>query len=184
MNTLEFPTLSDCEPEWLDRPVSVIATHISRVYHEFTRDQLPLIAGLAARVQSIPGSGWNEALPDLVTLLVQLRDAIETHAWTEDDLLFPVLVAHEYPGVLATNVSGDDLLKMVETLAAEHLAIRAVITEIDRVTNGFRAPAGAPAEFEDLVRLAEELTHSLIEELDLEDRCLLPRARLIGLGAK
>jgi iron-sulfur cluster repair protein YtfE (RIC family) len=184
MNSLEFPALSECEPQWLDRPVSVVATHISRVYHEFTRDRLPLIADLAARVQSVSGGGWKTTLPELVALLAQLRDAIETHAWTEDDLLFPVLVAHEYPGVLATSVTGDELLRMVEALAAEHVQIRTTISEIERVTGGFRAPAGAPMEYEDLVTLASELTSSLTEELDLEDRCLLPRARLMALSGK
>ncbi len=184
MNTLEFPTLSDCEPQWLDLPVSVVATHISRVYHEFTRDRLPVIADLAARVRSINGTGWNATLPELMSLLAQLRDAVETHAWSEDDLLFPVLVAHEYPGVLTTNVTGDELLRMVETLAAEHVEIRTIIAEIERVTGGFQAPAQSPSEYEDLVTLASELTSSLLEELDLEDRCLLPRARLIALAAK
>jgi iron-sulfur cluster repair protein YtfE (RIC family) len=184
MNTLELSALTDCEAQWLERPVSVVATHISRVYHEFTRDQLPVIADLATRVQSISGDGWNAALPDLVSLLAQLRDSVETHAWTEDDLLFPVLVAHEYPTVLETNVSAEDLLKLVETLSSEHVEIRRLLEEVARVTDGFRAPANAPTEFEDLVRLAEELTQSLTEELDLEDRCLLPRARMLALARR
>jgi iron-sulfur cluster repair protein YtfE (RIC family) len=119
-----------------------------------------------------------------VSLLVQLRDAVDTHASSEDDLLFPVLVAHEYPGVLATNVSRDELLRMVETLAVEHIEIRAVIADIERVTDGFLTPAGAPTEFDDLLQLARELTRSLTEGLDLEDRCLLPRARQLALAAK
>lgn len=184
MNTLELSALTDCEPEWLERPVSVIATHVSRVYHDFTRARLPLIADLAERVQSIPDNGWKSALPGLVSLLTQLRDAIETHAWTEDDLLFPVLVAHEYPNVLETNVSPEDLLRLVDTLSAEHVEIRTLIAEIEDVTRGFLTPAGAPSEFEDLVRLAEELTRSLTEELDLEDRCLLPRARMLAQGGR
>jgi iron-sulfur cluster repair protein YtfE (RIC family) len=184
MNVLELSTLADCDPQWLDRPVSVVATHISRVYHEFTRDQLPLIADLAGRVQSMTGDGWNKVIPELVSLLAQLRDAVETHAWSEDDLLFPVLVAHEYPSVLETNVSADDLLKLVDALSTEHVEIRRLIEDVARVTDGFRAPAGAPSEFEDLVRLAEELTRSLTEELDLEDRCLLPRARMLALSSR
>jgi iron-sulfur cluster repair protein YtfE (RIC family) len=184
MNALELSTIPDCEPQWIDRPVSLVATHISRVYHEFTRDRLPVIADLATRVQSISGNGWKAVLPEFVSLLVQLRDAVETHAWSEDDLLFPVLVAHEYPNVLETNVSAEELLRLVETLSAEHVEIRELIEEIARVTDGFHAPAGAPTEFEDLVRLAEELTQSLNEELDLEDRCLLPRARMLALSSK
>jgi iron-sulfur cluster repair protein YtfE (RIC family) len=179
-DALEFPTLSECEPQWLDRPVSAIASHISRVYHEYSRDKLPLIADVAARVRAIPGTGWNDDLPELVWLLAELLDAIETHACTEDDLLFPVLVAHEYPNVLETSVGKEELVRLVDGLAAEHVEIRRLISEIDRLTNGYRVPDGAPGEFEDLVRLVEELTRSLTEELNLEDRCLLPRARQIA----
>jgi iron-sulfur cluster repair protein YtfE (RIC family) len=179
-DTLEFPTLTDCEPEWAEQPVSKVAIHISRVYHEYTREQLPLIADLAARVGSASGDGWTRTLPGLVSLLSQLRDAVETHAWTEDDLLFPVLVAHEHPDVLETTVTGEELLRLVDALAGEHLAIRQLIAEIGAATGGFRVPAGAPGEFEDLVRLVEQLAQSLTEELDLEDRCLLPRARQLA----
>jgi iron-sulfur cluster repair protein YtfE (RIC family) len=179
-NILEFPRLTECEPEWAEQPVSHVAAHISRVYHEYTRHQLPLIADLAARVGSISGEGWTDVLPRLVSLVSQLRDAVETHAWTEDDLLVPVLVAHEYPNVLRTNITGEELLRLLDTLAAEHLEIRQLIGEIGAVTGGFRVPAGAPGEFEDLVRLVEELVQSLTEELDLEDRCLLPRARQLA----
>jgi iron-sulfur cluster repair protein YtfE (RIC family) len=54
-NVLEFPAV-DCEPEWQQRPVSAIATHISLLYHEYTRDRLPLIASLAKRVATISSS--------------------------------------------------------------------------------------------------------------------------------
>jgi iron-sulfur cluster repair protein YtfE (RIC family) len=182
-DVLELQRTVDCEPEWQDRPVSVVATHISTVYHEFTRDRLPLIASLAARVGAIPGGHWTAFVSAFNALITRLRDAIETHAWTEDDLLFPVLVAHEYPGVLATNVSREELGHLVNALADEHTRIRQIIREVESFTGGFATPAGAPPELDDLIHLVHELTISLLEELDLEDRCLLPRARAIAAGA-
>jgi iron-sulfur cluster repair protein YtfE (RIC family) len=177
---LELSTVPECEPEWLERPVSVVATHISRVYHEFTRERLPIIADLAARVQSVRALACGRFVPQLLRLVTELRDAVETHAWTEDDLLFPVLVAHEYPNVLTTSLSAVDLLKLVETLTEEHVTIRKVIGDLEEHTNGFRVTPGTPSELQDLVKLVEELTRSLVEELDLEDRCLLPRARALA----
>ena len=119
-------------------------------------------------------------MPALNALVTELRDAVETHAWTEDDLLFPVLVAHEHLGVLETTVSREELLRLVDSLTAEHRRIRQIISELDVLTGGFATPPGAPTELDDLVHLVEELTVSLLEELDLEDRCLLPRAREIA----
>ena len=179
---LEFPSAAECEPEWLERPVSAIATHISNVYHEYTRDRLPFITSLATRVATIPGERCTAFVPALNALISQLRDAVETHAWTEDDLLFPVLVAHEHPSVLATSVSREDLKRLVDTLASEHIRIRQIISALDELTSGFKTPEGAPVEIDDLVHLVKELTQSLIEELDIEDRCLLPRAKEIAAG--
>ena len=179
---LEFHSRVECEPEWQDRPVSVVATHVSNLYHEFTRERLPLIASLATRVVTIPDGRWTAFVPALNALIAQLRGAVETHAWTEDDLLFPVLVAHEHPGVLATNVSREELKRLVDRLSSEHLQIRQIISALDELTSGFTTPAGAPPELDDLVQLVKELTVSLLEELDLEDRCLLPRARGIAAG--
>ncbi len=111
-----------------------------------------------------------------------MRDAVETHAWTEDDLLFPVLVAHEHPGVLATTVSREDLKRLVDSWRPSTFASGRSSARSDELTSGFKTPAGAPLELDDLVHLVKELTASLIEELDLEDRCLLPRAREIAAG--
>ena len=175
-------SVAECDPEWQNRPVSAIATHISNVYHEYTRDRLPFITSLATRVATIPGERRTPLVPALNALISQLRDAVETHAWTEDDLLFPVLVAHEHPSILATSVSRQDLQRLVDTLASEHIRIRQIISALEELTGGFKTPAGAPVEVDDLVHLVKELTESLIEELDLEDRCLLPRAREIAAG--
>jgi regulator of cell morphogenesis and NO signaling len=178
----ESSSAAECEPEWQERPVSVIATHVSNVYHEFTRARLPLIASLATRVATIPGGPWTAFVPALNALISQLRGAVETHAWAEDDLLFPVLVAHEHPGVLATNVSREELKRLVDQLSSEHVRIRQIISALDELTSGFTTPNGAPPELDDLVQLARELAASLLEELDLEDRCLLPRARELAAG--
>ena len=179
---LEFASAAECETEWQKRPASVVATHISNLYHEFTRERLPLIASIATRAVAIPDGRCTAILPALNTLIAQLRNAVETHAWTEDDLLFPVLVAHEHPGVLATNVSREELKRLVDRLSSEHLRIRQIISALDELTSGFTTPAGASPELDDLVQLVNELATSLLEELDIEDRCLLPRAREIAAG--
>ena len=174
----------DCEQEWLDRPVSAIAAHISSVYHAFTRDRLPLVAHMASRLAPGQESASGDMLPAFNALVSELRDAVETHGMTEDDRVFPVLVALEYPNVLSTSVTRAELARLVEILGEEHLQIRRLILDLEALTDGFKTPPGASSEFDDVVMLLRELTLSLLEELDLEDRCLLPRARrLAGLRA-
>ena len=39
----EMPSVVECEQQWLTRPLSVLVMHISGVYHEHMRDELPLL---------------------------------------------------------------------------------------------------------------------------------------------
>lgn len=109
------PALPECDPEWPARPVSALATHVSSVYHEHTRNELPV---LMRRVTEL-GENSRQQLRALVAMLSELRDAAIEH---------------------------DDM----------------------------------PADWRELAGRLLALRDHLLEELDLEDRCLLPRARLIA----
>ncbi len=176
---LKADRLRDCEPEWLARPVSELTTHITAAYHERTRDVLPRVAALVSQEASAFGDAHVPNLRGLAAILAELRDEVETHAWTEDDLLFPVLVAHEHPDVLTSQLTPEALSKLVEVLAAEHVRIRRILGRLARHMENL---PGAPfwSEWADVRHALTVLHDHLIEELDLEDRCLLPRARVIA----
>ena len=176
---LEAERSGDCESEWLARPVSELAAHITAVYHERTRDVLPRIIALVSGETSAFGEAHTLHLRGLVAILTELRDEVDTHAWTEDDLLFPVLVAHEHPDVLTTRLTADALENLVDMLAAEHVRIRRVLGRLARHVEN--APgAQFSSEWADVRHALMTLREHLLEELDLEDRCLLPRARVIA----
>lgn len=185
MNDLSpAPAPVECEAEWQSRPVCVLAMHISGVYHDQTRDQLPVLARRFAELAAEFDDHRGPHLRGLTALLAELRDEVETHAWTEDDLLFPVLVAHEHPAILTTAVTPEQLLRLVDSLAEEHVRIRQVLAEItahlyDTSLRLVDLPAWA-----DLLRRAARVRDRLLEELDLEDRCLLPRAREIARAGR
>ena len=169
----------DCEPEWLGRPLSELTTHITAAYHERTRDVLPRVIALLSQNTSAFGEAHAPHLRGLVATLTELRDEVDTHAWTEDDLLFPVLVAHEHPDVLTTRLTADALSRLVDGLAAEHERIRRVL---GRLTVHLENAPGAQfsSEWADVRHALTTLHAHLLEELDLEDRCLLPRARFVA----
>lgn len=180
MNVLTPALRLDCEPEWIARPVSALATHIAGVYHEHTREELPCLWQRTTELATMYGDARAPHLRGLSTLLSELRDIVETHAWTEDDLLFPVLVAHEHPAVLTTSLTPDALIRLVESLSAEHISIRRLLGSLSAHMEAADALSsyvpGWPELRADVLRLRDHL----LEELDLEDRCLLPRARDIA----
>jgi iron-sulfur cluster repair protein YtfE (RIC family) len=176
---LEAELSGDCESDWLARPVSELAAHITAAYHERTRDVLPRMVALLSQQTSAFGEAHIPHLRGLAAILAELRDAVDTHDWTEDDLLFPVLVAHEHRDVLTTRLTGDALGRLVDMLAAEHMRIRRLL---GRLTNHMEnAPSARfSQEWADMRHALTMLREHLLEELDLEDRCLLPRVRVIA----
>jgi iron-sulfur cluster repair protein YtfE (RIC family) len=176
----EKPSVLECEEQWLTRPLSVLVMHISGVYHDHMRDELPVLWRQATELAEELGNGRAVRLRELAVVLTELRDQVETHAWTEDDLLFPVLVAREYPSVLATRLTPDALARLVDTVANEHVSIRRVLARVTAHLNDSREAAMSEPIWRQLNARVAGLRDRLLEELDLEDRCLLPRARVLA----
>ena len=177
---LSASKVTESAPEWQSRPVGALATHISGVYHERMRDELPALiregAALTARLND-----WRVfQLRALTSLLAELWDEVDMHDWTEDDLLFPVLAAHDNPKILMTTLTPDRLFRLVDQLTEEHLHIRQVLARITAHIDAASERAAETPEWAELNQRVERLRDFKLEELDLEDRCLLPRARAIA----
>lgn len=181
MNTLLFALDAvECEPEWQSRPLSVLATHISGVCHEHLRDVLPVLTRQAAALSTRFGDGRVFQLRVLSGLLSKFRNEVDAHAWTEDDLLFPVLAACENPTVLSTTLTSDRLLRLVDSLAADHVRIRQVLADLAKHIADVSEQAHRVPEWAELIVGVQRLHDFKLAEMDLEDRCLLPRARAIA----
>jgi iron-sulfur cluster repair protein YtfE (RIC family) len=179
-NLLLVPEVADCVPEWQARPVSVLATHISGVYHERLRDELPILTRQVAALSSHFGDVRVFHLRAFAGLLGELRNEVDPHAWTEDDLLFPVLAACENPSILTTTLTSGRLVRLVDSLAADHIRIRQVLARITSHIADVKAQAAEVPDWAELIVRVEKLRDFKLEEMALEDRCLLPRARAIA----
>jgi iron-sulfur cluster repair protein YtfE (RIC family) len=181
MNTLLLaPEVADCEAEWQSRSVSVLATHISGVYHEHLRDELPILTRQVAALSTHFSDVRVFHLRGLAGLLGELRNEVDPHAWTEDDLLFPVLAACENPTILTTTLTSDRLVRLVDSLAADHMRIRQVLARITGHIADMKTQASEVPDWAELIVRVERLRDFKLEEMALEDRCLLPRARAIA----
>ena len=167
-------------PEWQSRSVSALATHISGVHHERLRETLPILTRQVAALSTHFGDGRVFQLRVLSGLLSEFRNQVDPHAWIEDDLLFPVLAACEHPTVLSTTLTSDRLLCLVESLAADHVRIRHVLARMTGHIADVSEEASKAPEWAELIAGVQRLRDSKLAEMDLEDRCLLPRARAIA----
>ena len=179
-HVLSAPVITECEPEWQSRSVSALATHISGVYHERLRDELPILTRQVAALSTRFSDVRVFHLRVLSGLLSELRNEVDPHAWTEDDLFFPVLAACENPTVLTTTLTPDRLLRLVESLASDHVVIRQVLAQISTHISQVAQQASEVPEWAELIERVQRLRDYKLEEMALEDRCLLPRARALA----
>jgi iron-sulfur cluster repair protein YtfE (RIC family) len=177
---LSAPSVPECAPEWQSRPVGALATHISGVYHERMRDELPALIRQGAAMTARFNDWRVFQFRALTSLLAELLDEVDAHDWTEDDLLFPVLAAYDNPKILMTTLTPDRLFRLVDQLTEEHLHIRKVLARITAHIDAASERAAETPEWAELNQRVERLRDFTLEELDLEDRCLLPRARAIA----
>jgi iron-sulfur cluster repair protein YtfE (RIC family) len=169
--------LAECEPRWQMRPVSSLTTHISGIYHERMRDELPVLTRQATELSKRFGDVRAFHLHALAGLLRELRDQVDSHAWTEEDLLFPVLAARDHPTILITTLTPDRLLRLVDELSQDHVHIREMLGRITAHIAAVSDLAAVVPEWAELLERVTRLRDYKLEELDLEDRCVLPRAR-------
>lgn len=165
-----------CDSEWVLRPVSALAAHISAIYHARTKREFPVLIQQIGAHERMCRDSRAFHLRGLAVLLNELREEVETHIWTEDDLLFPVLTARDHPSVLSTTLSDDALVRLIQSLSDEHTRVRRAISLLlEHMRDGDWIVAETP-EWLMLHRRIDMLCADLIEGMDLEDRCLLPRA--------
>lgn len=173
------PPHGGCAP-WQSRPVSALAAHITGNYHEYISAELPWLARQAAELAAVFGDARAPHLGALPSVLSELRDAVSTHAWTEEDLLFPVLLAREYPAVLTTALTPDALLRLIDSLVDDHARIGGLLASITTLLREASLQGAEVPSWALLFERVEQLRDRLLEQLDLEDRCLLPRARALA----
>ncbi len=177
MSSLLLAPVVECEAEWLSRPVSALTTHISGLYHERLRDELPVLTRQVAALSTRFTDVRVFQLRILAGLLSELRNEVDAHAWTEDDLLFPVMAACENPAVLSTTLTPDRLLRLVDSLAADHVRIREILARITAHIADVSQQAVDVPDWAELIVRVESLRDYKLEEMSLEDRCVLTRAR-------
>lgn len=150
--------------------------HIIERHHEFTRQELTRLGTLVEKVWRVHGDRHPE-LKEVHRLFFALVDDLEPHMLKEERVLFP------YIERLADGDRSPPPFGTVENpirmMNVEHESVGALLTELERVTDHYTAPANACGSYRALYAGLQELQADIHEHVHLENHVLFPRALLM-----
>jgi hypothetical protein len=177
------PVAANCEPEWLERPLTELIDHLTHHYSKPIFSRLHAIGETAHSTRLAASDvlgraqhGSGAFAVRLSGLVTTLRLILEAHAWSEGDVLFPAAIAIEAYGRKSAPFKRDSLEILMEGIAQEHDLVRELLASMSRTMEEC-ASAGMDANLETFVTDLEIVCFMVAEQLDLEDRCLWPRMK-------
>lgn len=152
------------DPRTLSTP-ALIAYIISK-HHEYLRQTLPFVRGLAAKVGRVHG-GHNPRLPGLATDVETLAQTLITYLDEEEQVLFPALCARDL-----------DQARVARSLAGmmdEHLEVGALLARIRAASEDYALPEWACSSYRTLFAELRQLESDVFTHVHLENHVLRPR---------
>jgi regulator of cell morphogenesis and NO signaling len=151
------------------------------IHHAYLYRTLP---ALSATLESFT-VGHQAKYPELTTvtaLFSGLSGTLMQHTRQEDEVIFPYI--KQIDSVYRRKESYGNLFvrtlrKPLHNTRKEHLKIRDLLSELQRVTNHFTAPDNACINYQVIYQKLEELYNNLIQHKYLEDEVLFPKALAI-----
>lgn len=154
----------DVDPASLPTP-SLIA-YIIREHHEYLRDALPFVCGLAAKVARVHGER-DPHLVELAAIVTELATALVPHLDTEEQVLFPALMARSPDrGVVAAELAA---------MQGDHLAVGALLGRMRDAAQDYHLPDGACTSYRTLYAELARLETDVLRHVHLENHALMPR---------
>jgi len=156
---------------WKDASVTDLVVHIMERYHRETRFGMAELEGYAEEAALMEGYRFP--------LFVQIRDEVDlfctemrSHLRMEEVTLFPALLAKEQGREVQVEA---ELMDPLELFEDEHEAAAGLLKRIWNLTQGFKAPEGAPHVQKELYKACQNLAESLIRHIYLENEVLFKK---------
>jgi iron-sulfur cluster repair protein YtfE (RIC family) len=164
------------EREWISRPLTELIAHIGERYRGAIERRFDTV-GLALAEASAPSEPLASALTILRETFTALDEHVGAHMKIEFDVLFPTIIALEHPQVLAVRQSAAFVGRLTAQVTHDHANIRSLLETLDRAIEPSLAHSLVQSpQFVMLIADVLTLTLTLRQQLELEDRCLWPRA--------
>lgn len=140
-----------------------LTRHIEARYHARHREQLPALAKLARKVETVH-AGDASAPTGLADLLCRMIGELDVHMKKEELILFPAMRKGGWPGIEHP----------IAVMRADHDGHDREVAEIRRLTGGPTLPAGACRSWTELFAGLEVFMADFVEHLRLENEVLFP----------
>lgn len=157
-----------------DSPVlsaTALSDHIVATHHAYLREELPLLAKLAAKVERAHGARHAE-LTEIRALVDALRSDLEPHLDKEERVLFPAIRAiadggrREFPfGTIANPI---------RMMTMEHDRAGELLAALRRTSGGYMTPSDGCASYRSLYDRLAELEHDTHVHIHKENHALFP----------
>jgi regulator of cell morphogenesis and NO signaling len=141
-----------------------LTRHIETRYHARHREQLPALADLSEKVETVH-YGDEDVPQGLSEILRRMTGEMEVHMKTEELILFPAIRKGGGPGIE----------NPIAVMRADHDDHDREIAEIRRLTGNLTPPEGACRSWMSLYAGLEEFVADLEEHIRLENEVLFPQ---------
>lgn len=143
---------------------AALTRHIESRFHARHREQLPALAALAEKVETVH-FGDDHVPEGLADLLQRMIGALEVHMKKEELILFPAIRKGGGPGIGTP----------IAVMRADHDDHAHDVAEIRRLTRDLGLPEGACRTWTALYAGLGEFLSDLEEHIRLENDVLFPR---------
>ena len=148
---------------------AALTHHIETRYHARHREQLPMLASMAERVEDVHFG--DDSVPEgLSVLLRKMIGEMEVHMKKEELILFPAIRRGGMPGIE----------QPIAVMRADHAGHDREVAEIRRLTADLTLPKGACGTWTRLYDGLAEFVEDLTEHMRLENEVLFPQFEPVG----
>jgi regulator of cell morphogenesis and NO signaling len=172
-------TLPDDERDWSRARLSDLTTHIVTKHHEFTREELPRLIQLHAKVCS----GHSTNHPELVrihSILHELQQELMSSMLKEEQILFPYIVqleeAANHGEHAQTQFPCGTLRSPIGSMRHESEGVGEALDRLRECCSNYAVPADAGPSFRTLYQALQYFEKDLRQHNRLEHNILFPRA--------
>lgn len=165
--------------DWNSVSLSLLVDHIVNTHHVFTKEQLPRLNDLGARVEKAHAAEHGEMLSHLRRVYGSLRDELGPHLMKEEQILFPAIKgidafmsgAGVRPVVHCSSVANP-----ISQMEHEHESAGNALAELRQLTGNYQLPTDACQTFAALYEGLQVLEADLHEHIHLENNILYPKS--------
>lgn len=165
--------------DWNRASLSALVDHIVDQHHAFTKEQLPRLDELRARVEKAHAAQHGEMLGHVRREYGSLRAELEPHLMKEEQILFPAIKgidafmsgAGPKPFVHCGSIANP-----IRQMEHEHDGAGKALAEIRQVTGNYQLPSDACQTFAALYEGLQALEADLHEHIHLENNILYPKS--------